>query len=180
MTDGKISKRSRNDDDHDDDDETWSYMMKIFVSGRYFTSVVAYNGALTPSPVACSDGVVFDTTAPRLLNVSIAHARALRSIACTTHPPDTAWLINTNLTRTQLANTTACFNVCRRANATMVSLDHLAVTNAFTMGEQESDELCRSLPRMSEDSWIVLPSDRLMVTWASEDVESEMEVGSCR
>nr|KAG5707970.1 hypothetical protein BaRGS_025108 [Batillaria attramentaria] len=28
---------------------------------------------------------------------------------------------------------------------------------------------------MTEDSWIALPSDRLVVTWASEDPESEME-----
>ena len=66
-----------------------------------------------------------------------------------------------------------------QVNGTRISLDHLAPTTAFALGETESDELCRSLPRMTEDSWIVLPSDRLMLTWASEDGESEMEVGRC-
>ena len=43
--------------------------------GRFFASVVAYNKALEPSKVVCSDGVTIDRTPPEVSSIDIKHAR---------------------------------------------------------------------------------------------------------
>ena len=43
--------------------------------GRYFASAVAYNRALEPSKVACSDGVTIDNTPPALTSIDITDVR---------------------------------------------------------------------------------------------------------
>ncbi|KAK7493717.1 hypothetical protein BaRGS_00015046, partial [Batillaria attramentaria] len=140
--------------------------------GRFFTSVVAYNGAMQPSRVACSDGIVLDKSPPLLRNVSAIHARAGRSISCT--KPDQPWLLNANLTRVRLAKTNECVSLCS-GNTSHVSSDHLPLSSDDTLDEEVSDDLCRRLPMTTEDDYIILPSDYLRLTWAFEDEESEME-----
>ena len=147
----------------------------VTIAGHYFTSVVAYNGALVPSPVACSDGVVYDIKAPRLLNVTIGHARVARALACTSALQDT-WMVGPGLSRIRLSNTTTCSNVCSSNRSTVVSVEHLPVRSVYPVNERDSEDFCRSLPMLSEDAWIVLPSDRLYVTWDSDDEESQIEV----
>ena len=41
--------------------------------GTYYTSVVAYNHALEPSHVVCSDGVTIDTSGPEVTSVHVTH-----------------------------------------------------------------------------------------------------------
>ncbi|KAK7493739.1 hypothetical protein BaRGS_00015068, partial [Batillaria attramentaria] len=140
--------------------------------GHYFVSVVAYNGAMKPSGVACSDGITYDTTPPRLLNVSITHARTGSEVACT--QPDQPWLVNTNITRVRLARTSDCLKLCTSL-PTASYIEHLPVSSNRTIEEEASEHFCRTLPKMTEDSYIVLPSDYLKMKWAAVDAESEME-----
>ncbi|KAK7496778.1 hypothetical protein BaRGS_00011987, partial [Batillaria attramentaria] len=140
--------------------------------GRYFTSVVAYNRAMEPSGVACSDGIIYDTTPPTLVNVSITHARTGQEVACT--QPDQPWLVNTNMTRVRLSRTNDCLNLCS-ANSTTEDVGYLPISSNHTLAAEASDEFCRTLPMMTDDSYIALPSDYLKLTWAAVDAESEME-----
>ncbi|KAK7496758.1 hypothetical protein BaRGS_00011967, partial [Batillaria attramentaria] len=140
--------------------------------GRYYTTVVAYNGAMEPSKVACSDGITYDTTPPLLVNVSITHARTREEVACT--QPDQPWLVNSNMTRVRLARTSDCLNFCS-SNSTNEDVSHLPISSNHTLVDEISDHFCRTLPKMTEDSYIALPSDYLKLTWAAVDAESEME-----
>lgn len=141
-------------------------------TGLYFTSVVAYNGAMQPSNVACSDGIVYDTTPPTLLNVSITHGRTGRAIGCTQLA--IPWLVNENLTRVRLANTTDCFKLCSE-NTSSHDVEHFPKSSDQIVEEEVADDVCRKLSMMTEDSYIVLPSDYLKMTWVGQDDESDME-----
>ncbi|XP_070204014.1 uncharacterized protein [Littorina saxatilis] len=141
--------------------------------GRYYVSVVAYNGALAPSEVACSDGITYDTTPPALLNLSLSHARSGHMLGCTQRGQ--VWLVNNNLTRVALdSNATGCTVVCPLP-VSLHDVTHLPMSSSQVVEKELSDHYCRNLPKMSEDSVIVLPSDYVMMTWQGHDTESEME-----
>ena len=144
----------------------------LFRPGHYYTSVVAYNGAMQPSPVACSDGITFDTTPPKLLSVSVANGRTGRAITCTIS--NETWLVNSNLTKVRLSPTTACLSACS-ASSLRVDVDHLELTSNASLGDDLSDDLCGRLPLMSSEHAIVLLSDYVRLQWAGLDEESHME-----
>lgn len=127
---------------------------------------------MQPSLVACSDGITFDTTPPKLLNVSLANSRTGRAIACT-HSNET-WLINSNLTKVRLSLTPACLSLCS-ASSSRVHVDHLPMTSNVSLEVELSDDLCRRLSLMSSEHSILLPSDYLRLQWAGLDDESHME-----
>ncbi|KAK7092487.1 uncharacterized protein [Littorina saxatilis] len=149
-----------------------STTLKLPGEGHYFTSVIAYNGAMQPSTVACSDGLTYDTTAPMLRNVSLFHSRTGRAIACT--PSNQTWLINANFTKVKLPPTSACLQVCA-ASSSRVDVDHIILTSNFSLEDELSDDLCRRLKPMTSEHHILLPSDYLKVEWAGLDDESHME-----
>lgn len=140
--------------------------------GLYYTSVVAYNGAMMSSDVACSDGVTFDSSPPRLLNVSITHARIGRTVGCTR--ADQPWLLNSNVTRIKLSNTSTCLLVCSQASS-FSDIQHFPVSSEHTLTEEMSEDLCQTLAKTTEDTFIALPSDYLKVRWDGQDFESDME-----
>ena len=146
--------------------------MACVPTGLYYVSVVAYNGALEPSEVACSDGITYDTTPPVLLNVSITHARSGQTVGCT--QPSQAWLVHTNLTRVAMSNVTECQAVCS-SGSSVRDVRHFPVSSLHVLDPELSRHYCRKLPRMTEDSFIVLPSDYVRITWQGEDAESDME-----
>ncbi|KAK7493722.1 hypothetical protein BaRGS_00015051, partial [Batillaria attramentaria] len=140
--------------------------------GKYFVNVVAYNGAMQPSSVSCSDGITFDKSPPTFSNVSITHARIRPAVACT--KSDQPWLINANLTRSKLSLTKDCLNICS-SNQTIVSVDHLPIASNTSLEEETSTDLCLRLKLLSSDDIVVLPSDYLRLSWIGVDEESEME-----
>ncbi|KAK7473968.1 hypothetical protein BaRGS_00034797 [Batillaria attramentaria] len=139
--------------------------------GHYYVSVVAFNGAMLPSIVVCSDGITFDTTAPTLLNVSITHARRGQAIGCLND--DQPWLINANLTRTRLSNTGECLALC--ALTASVNIEHLPVVTNASLDDELSADFCQRLSLVTENDFIVLPSDYLRLSWTGRDEESDME-----
>lgn len=140
--------------------------------GHYYVSVVAYNGALEPSAVACSDGITYDTTPPALLNVTITHARSGQMVGCTR--PSQAWLVQANLTRVAMFNVTECHDVCSSGSSPL-DVNHLPVSSQHVLDPELSRHYCRKLPKMTEDFFVVLPSDFVKITWQGEDAESDME-----
>ena len=140
--------------------------------GRYYSSVVAYNGALEPSEVVCSDGITYDSTPPTLLNVSITHARGGHTVGCTQQ--EEAWLVNTNLTRVALSNVTQCQSVCS-INSSVSDVGHLPLSSTHVLDEELSEHYCQNLPGMTEDTVTVLPSDYVKITWQGQDEESQLE-----
>nr|KAG5706422.1 hypothetical protein BaRGS_032815 [Batillaria attramentaria] len=129
-------------------------------------------GEMTSFKFPSEDGITYDTTPPLLVNVSITHARTREEVACT--QPDQPWLVNSNMTRVRLARTSDCLNFCS-SNSTNEDVSHLPISSNHTLVDEISDHFCRTLPKMTEDSYIALPSDYLKLTWAAVDAESEME-----
>ncbi|XP_072034094.1 uncharacterized protein [Amphiura filiformis] len=69
--------------------------------GRYYISVIAYNRALEPSGVVCSDGVTIDNTPPEVTSIDIKNARVhpglVKDIAT-----DEVWLVRNDRQRCKL------------------------------------------------------------------------------
>jgi hypothetical protein len=66
--------------------------------GTYYTSVIAYNNALEPSDVVCSDGVTVDRTPPTIEQISVSHIRSTSGIIKETNGQD-IWLVDENRRR---------------------------------------------------------------------------------
>jgi hypothetical protein len=148
-------------------------MLALMVSsGRYYVSLGGYNNALTPSRVACSDGVTYDTTPPALVNVILAHARGAVRVGCT--ETGEAWLVNANLSRVALSDVTPCSNACTPFDA-LSDVSHLPVSDNHTLDRQLSEQHCQKLPSFARDTSLVLPSDYVRVSWQGVDAESDME-----
>jgi hypothetical protein len=135
-------------------------------------SLVGYNNALTPSRVACSDGVTYDTTPPALVDVSLTHARGGLRVGCAENGE--AWLVNANLTRVALNDVTLCRNVCSSFDA-LSDVSHLPVSDNHTLDRQLSEQHCQNLPSFARDTSLVLPSDYVRASWQGVDAESDME-----
>ena len=65
--------------------------------GTYYTTVVAYNNALRPSPPVCSDGITTDTAPPSFEGVVIPGAVVSPGLAL--GPEGQVWLIDSNRER---------------------------------------------------------------------------------
>ena len=124
-------------------------IMDVNVSGHYYVSVVAYNGALAPSQVACSDGITYDTSPPAFLNVSLLHARTLVSIGCTVQDNKyTPWMLHENLTRVELHDTEECQKVCNNLTNT-ADVSHFVISSSRLIDSELSLHYCQNLPRYS-------------------------------
>ena len=143
--------------------------LSIYFPGKYYVSVVGYNNALSPSEVSCSDGIIYDTTPPEIHNVTLSHAKVSLQIGCIN---EEAWLINSNFTRIQLANTSLCREVC--SNVTK-GAEHLPLSGTHILEEPLSEHYCNNLPMFTSNTYLHLPSDYIKVTWQGFDAESQME-----
>ncbi|CAC5378371.1 unnamed protein product [Mytilus coruscus] len=50
--------------------------------GKYHVTVIAFNNAMSPSKIDCSDGITFDESVPEIVNVRMKHAQTVESIGC--------------------------------------------------------------------------------------------------
>ena len=55
--------------------------------GFFRSSVLAYNNAMEPSKVVCSDGFYRDSTEPTVNNIAIKHSKVTEVLACDSHGP---------------------------------------------------------------------------------------------
>ncbi|CAC5398105.1 unnamed protein product [Mytilus coruscus] len=133
--------------------------------GKYHVTVIAFNQAMSPSKMACSDGITFDESVPEIVNVSIKHAKTVESIGCYNGVP---WLVKQNLSRVKLFGD-ECSKLCtNKSNYDMLNLLPIIQENT---GEDitVSSFMCRTISCYKQNI-IYTPTDLFQITWGiSED-----------
>ena len=132
--------------------------------GRYFVSVIAYNHALSPSKVVCSDGVIFDKSLPNISNISLKHSKIKESVACL---DGKAWLIKENLVKVAM-DVSACLSKCKNKSDDIIA-KFIPESKAYSNGLNISEFICQNMP-LYNGHVIYVPNDVLDVRWdISED-----------
>ncbi|VDI12754.1 Hypothetical predicted protein [Mytilus galloprovincialis] len=128
--------------------------------GKYHVTVMAFNHAMSPSKIACSDGITFDESVPEIVNVSIKYATTVESIGCYDGVP---WLVKQNLSRIKLFGY-ECSKLCtNKSSDEMLSL--LPIIQEYTgEGTAVSSFMCRTISRYKQNL-IYTPTDLFQITW---------------
>lgn len=143
--------------------ETDTHSIKIRFpdkEGQYFVSILAYNNAMSPSNVVCSDGITLDKTVPEVANIALKHAQIKQSIACSSGTP---WLINSDLSKVKL-HRNSCRSVC--TNTTTDTILSILPEDRETKHDLHtiSEFFCTTLDRYNRDI-IYTPSDLFDISW---------------
>ncbi|XP_041349360.1 LOW QUALITY PROTEIN: uncharacterized protein LOC121368688 [Gigantopelta aegis] len=138
-------------------------------NGLFYSSVVAFNNAMEPSNVICSDGITKDTTPPMLIDMILKKGQMHRGLWCKNAK---AWYVDRNMTSRELQQTPACQMKCKNQE----SLDYVNVlpkANAITDNDTSND-LCTTLSVLNDESVIYLPSDKIYLKWKTNEPESQI------
>ncbi|KAK3589123.1 hypothetical protein CHS0354_017089 [Potamilus streckersoni] len=138
--------------------------------GRYFSSMVAYNNAMEPSRVVCSDGFAKDVSSPDLTDIFVKKVKAMELIAC---DKENVYLIREDMVKVRLMRTSVCEERCRALHA-FPYLKALPVENSKSNDTSIADDLCQRLPGFSDDWYIYLPSDKIHMQCNPVDKESQI------
>lgn len=143
----------------------------VAVAGTYYVTVVAYNNALEPSNVVCSDGVTIDVTPPELEQIEIQDLDSMRGLV--REKGDTRlWLIDTERHRRQI---TGYDGVCfaKALEVQDVSVYPFVPTNGTT----DSHALNVSVCPFSSSSLIFFThvDEQLVASWKGGDNESGID-----
>ena len=145
------------------------------LAGKYYMSVVAFNGAMEPSSNVCSDGIVVDFTPSKLVDIYINQAATQMSLAC--HFNESIWFIDENLLRREVQPTDICKRHCFSRKIDVTVFPRKTQHNgsyADVFSHEESVLLCSSYPTYREDQPIYLPSDSVKIRWSFIEPESQM------
>lgn len=147
--------------------------LKVYLphDGLYYVSVLAYNNALEPSEVACSDGVFRDTTPTKVTDLTLESAKVKPVIGCYDNK---VWHIFENLTAYKLQKTEQC-NIACNSTMTMQLVEYLPKRNRYSNHSSYSTAMCTKLSSFSENWFIYLPSDKIKLRWALEENESQIQ-----
>lgn len=137
--------------------------------GRYFVSIIAYNNAMTPSTVVCSDGITFDKTVPIIGNVSVKHSNIKETIACESGTP---YLITNILYKVKLQGD-ECMEKCM--NSTTDNILTILPEDIRTRANSETvfTFLCTKLDRYNQNT-IYTPSDLFEISWNIQEDLSQI------
>ena len=144
-------------------------------AGKYYMSVVAFNGAMEPSRNVCSDGIVVDFTPSKLIDIHIDQASTQLSLACDLK--ESIWFIDENLVRREVQPTENCKRHCSSENIDVTVFPRKIQNNgsyAVAFSHEESVLLCNSYPTYSKDQPIYLPSNTVKIRWSFIELESQM------
>lgn len=148
---------------------------KVDADGFYISSIVAYNNAMEPTKVVCSDGIIKDSTAPSIVNVTLRHGKVMEVFACDSYGP---WLVRNDLKKVALLPTETCKNRCKSSRISLTkSLPEIIVNST---DNDVADHLCQNLPEVTENWFIYMPSFNIDISWMSLDANSQIrreEVG---
>ena len=150
-----------------------SYTFTVSDPGRaatFFTTVVALNGALSPSQPVCSSGITYDPTAPLLANVSLdVHTRMHPGLVTVDGDParDT-WLIQADGSR--LAITPACAASVAVTAVPAATLALFPLANATALPAAVACSDFQALPTLARARSTDDPV--LALSWAAADAES--------
>ncbi|XP_062605213.1 uncharacterized protein LOC134267002 isoform X2 [Saccostrea cucullata] len=143
------------------DTEDMSKQVILDKSGKTFASVIAFNNAMEPSKVVCSDGVQLDRTPPVISNISVRNMMASSSLGCTNGK---YWFITENLTRVAIMCNKTCLN---GTNEILLNALPVSSTNSVP------DDACLQNDFMGE--YLYLGSDFFDISWNITDKESNIE-----
>ncbi|XP_022103295.1 uncharacterized protein LOC110986023 [Acanthaster planci] len=138
--------------------------------GRYYVTVIAYNRALEPSEVVCSDGVVIDGSPPELSQIVIGYVRMWPGLA--KDAEGRTWYIDERRRKTEL------FNASSGCSSKAAMVDDLSVYPEMVSTNDSSvilrgDLDCLWIPAIEEKFF--LPTDKhVNVSWMGEDPESSI------
>ncbi|XP_013386063.1 uncharacterized protein LOC106155675 [Lingula anatina] len=143
--------------------------------GHYVFSVIALNNAVEPSEVACSDGIVIDTSPPEIYNVRLPSGRIRNTLVC---DGDTIWLLTHNLTKSKLlGRAPECIERCLQGVPVSI-FPEKEVKNMTIHNYTELKTMCSEAQNISFE--IALPTDAVNLLWEAYDKESQIhgfEVG---
>ena len=138
--------------------------------GFYRSSVLAYNNAMEPSKVACSDGFVRDSTKPTISNVAIKYSKTSEVLACDSHGP---WLIRSDLRRIPLPLTDMCAERCAKTPS-FPFLETLVIDPESNYDTDIADDMCLPLPNYTDNWYIYIPSNKLDISWIAGDNRTQI------
>ena len=147
-----------------------SIKFRLDEDGFYRSSVLAYNNAMEPSKVACSDGFSRDSTKPTISNLTIKHSKTSEVLACDSQGP---WLIRSDLRRIPLQLTDTCAERCIRTPS-IPFLETLIIEMENNNDTDIADDLCSRLPNYTDNWYIYIPSDKLDISWVAKDNETQI------
>ncbi|XP_052220285.1 uncharacterized protein LOC127837360 isoform X3 [Dreissena polymorpha] len=140
-------------------------------TGKRFITIIALNHAMESSKPVCSDGITRDISAALIRNLTLAHAAWTETVICQKGQP---YLLQSNLQKVPLYNTTACFSICVSTIDTMVA-DYISTHISGSKDLDISDFLCRHLSLYTNETVIYLPNDHIVLNWEVEESESQID-----
>ncbi|XP_041349352.1 uncharacterized protein LOC121368680 [Gigantopelta aegis] len=139
-------------------------------SGLFYSSAVAFNNAMEPSIVVCSDGITKDTTPPMMTNIILKNGQMYSGLWCKNAK---AWYVDKNMTLIELQQTPACQKKCKHHKSLgyvgAFPLQHKAINDNDT-----SEDICSRSPILNNESVIYLPSDKIYLKWKTNEPESQI------
>jgi len=131
-------------------------------TGKRFVTVIALNNAMEPSEAVCSDGITRDLSPPEIRNLTLQHGRWSESIMCT---KTGIFLLESNLQKVKLRNTTSCNLRCLSVSETPKVDELLPLSTEKKNDTSVSDFLCENFHRYKNDTVVYLPNDHLYIQW---------------
>ena len=138
-------------------------------NGHFYSSVLAFNNAMEPSSVVCSDGVTKDTTFPLVTNMILENGQIHKALWCKNLK---AWYVENNMTLRELQQTPDCQMRCANQEGFQY-VDTLPRGNPIN-GNDMSSNLCKTLPLLDNNHIIYLPSDKIYLKWKTNESESQI------
>lgn len=142
------------------DTEELSVHVLISSEEKMYSSVIAFNNAMEPSKVGCSDGILVDKTPPIISNVSIKNLRINPSIGCA---DGSFWYVNEDLIKTKVA----CNSTCSSNDPLINVLPENPIKSKTTK------DVCL-LPAFTNE-YLYIGNDLLDISWNISDIESQIQ-----
>lgn len=143
------------------DTEELSMHVSITSEDKMYSSVIAFNNAMEPSKVGCSDGILVDRTPPIISNVSIKNLKINPSIGCA---DGSLWYVSEDLIKKQVA----CNSTCSYSSSD--PLIHVLPENPI---KSETENVCL-LPAFTNE-YFYIGNDFLDISWNISDIESQIQ-----
>uniref|UniRef100_K1P7P1 Cartilage matrix protein n=1 Tax=Magallana gigas TaxID=29159 RepID=K1P7P1_MAGGI len=142
--------------------DTEELSMHVLISSekKMYSSVIAFNNAMEPSKVGCSDGILVDKTPPIISNVSIKNLRINPSIGCA---DGSFWYVNEDLIKTKVA----CNSTCSSNDPLINVLPENPIKSKTTK------DVCL-LPAFTNE-YLYIGNDLLDILWNISDIESQIQ-----
>ncbi|KAH3799926.1 hypothetical protein DPMN_153550 [Dreissena polymorpha] len=153
-----------------------SVVMNYNNTGKVFTTVVAYNYAMEPSKAVCSDGILRDTTPPKLKNIRVSHAKWRETLFC---DGATTFLLTSNMEKIILTIKYPDFQrTCFQINQSMNECNQMIQSLPTRIMENDDaipEILLNTIPIYTTKEFAFIPSDHIHIDWEIDDGKSQID-----